>query len=290
MTVGRQVRALLALGVLAVTVPVGLVRAAADPNVFKTDMDKVSYIIGTQIAGNLKKQNVDVNVELLVRGIRETLAGQTSPFGEEEQKAIMMAFQQQLVAKMRAKQEVDNMAKLGKENEWKVKLTKPEQRQFDATKDYFWVLETNKGVVKIKLMPDVAPMHVTSTMFLTEKKFYDGTIFHRVIPDFMAQGGDPLGTGTGGPGYQYAGEFSPTVKHDRPYLLSMANAGPNTDGSQFFITFKATPWLDGKHTIFGEVVEGQDTVKKLEAAGSPQGKPTEELKIVKATIEEKAKG
>jgi len=290
MTVGRQVRALLALGVLAVTVPVGLVRAAADPNVFKTDMDKVSYIIGTQIAGNLKKQNVDVNVELLVRGIRETLAGQVSPFSEEEQKAIMMAFQQQLVAKMRAKQEVDNMAKLGKENEWKVKLTKPEQRQFDATKDYFWVLETNKGVVKIKLMPDVAPMHVTSTMFLTEKKFYDGTIFHRVIPDFMAQGGDPLGTGTGGPGYQYAGEFSPTVKHDRPYLLSMANAGPNTDGSQFFITFKATPWLDGKHTIFGEVVEGQDTVKKLEAAGSPQGKPTEELKIVKATIEEKAKG
>ena len=290
MTVGRQLRMLLVFGALAVTIPAGIVRAGADPNVFKTEIDKVSYIIGTQIAGNLKKQNVDVNVELLVRGIRETLAGQTSPFGEEEQKAIMMAFQQQLVAKMRAKQEVDNMAKLGKENEWKVKLTKPEQRQFDATKDYFWVLETNKGVVKIKLMPDVAPMHVTSTMFLTEKKFYDGTIFHRVIPDFMAQGGDPLGTGTGGPGYQYAGEFSPNVKHDRPYLLSMANAGPNTDGSQFFITFKATPWLDGKHTIFGEVVEGQDTVKKLEAAGSPQGKPTEELKIVKATIEEKAKG
>lgn len=290
MTVGRQLRMLLVFGALAVAIPAGIVRAGADPNVFKTEIDKVSYIIGAQIAGNLKKQNVDVNVELLVRGIRETLAGQTSPFGEEEQKAIMMAFQQQLVAKMRAKQEVDNMAKLGKENEWKVKLTKPEQRQFDATKDYFWVLETNKGVVKIKLMPDVAPMHVTSTMFLTEKKFYDGTIFHRVIPDFMAQGGDPLGTGTGGPGYQYAGEFSPNVKHDRPYLLSMANAGPNTDGSQFFITFKATPWLDGKHTIFGEVVEGQDTVKKLEAAGSPQGKPTEELKIVKATIEEKAKG
>ena len=107
-------------------------------------------------------------------------------------------------------------------------------------------------------------------MFLTEKGFYDGTIFHRVIPDFMAQGGDPLGTGTGGPGYQYAGEINPNVKHDRPYLLSMANAGrPNTDGSQFFITFKPTPWLDGKHTIFGEVVEGQDTVKKLEAAGTP---------------------
>ncbi len=175
-------------------------------------------------------------------------------------------------------------------NEWKVKLTKPQQRQLDATKDYFWVLETNKGAVKIKLMPDVAPMHVTSTMFLTEQGFYNGTTFHRVIPDFMAQGGCPLGTGTGGPGYQYAGEFNPNVKHDRPFLLSMANAGPNTDGSQFFITFAATPWLDGKHTIFGEVVEGQDTVKKLEAAGTPQGKPREPLKILKATIEEKPKG
>ncbi len=114
-------------------------------------------------------------------------------------------------------------------------------RQFDANKDYFWILETNKGNIKIKLMPNVAPMHVTSTMFLTEKGFYDGTMFHRVIPGFMAQGGDPLGTGTGGPGYKYAGEFNANVKHDRPFLVSMANAGPNTDGSQFFITFVPTP-------------------------------------------------
>ena len=163
--------------------------------------------------------------------------------------------------------------------------------KFDATKDYFWVLETNKGNIRIKLMPDVAPMHVTSTIFLTNKGFYDGTMFHRVIPGFMAQGGCPLGTGTGGPGYKYEGEIKPNVKHDRPYLLSMANAGPGTDGSQFFITFKPTPWLDGKHTIFGEVVEGQDTVKKLEDAGTPgQGKPKEEMKIIKAKIEEKAKG
>jgi len=289
MTAGRQLRMLLVLGVLAATIPAGLVRAA-DPNDFKTEMDKVSYIIGTQIAGNLKSQGVEVNVEMLVRGLREAVSGQKSPFSEDEQKAIMMAFQQQLVAKMRAKQEKEAMEKIGQGNEWKLKLTKPEQRQFDANKEYFWVLETNKGNIKIKLMPEVAPMHVTSTMFLTEKGFYDGTIFHRVIPDFMAQGGDPLGTGTGGPGYKYAGEINPNVKHDRPYLLSMANAGPNTDGSQFFLTFKPTPWLDGKHTIFGEVVEGQDVVKKLEAAGSPSGKPTEELKIVKARIEEKAKG
>jgi cyclophilin family peptidyl-prolyl cis-trans isomerase len=188
------------------------------------------------------------------------------------------------------KQKEETATDLHKGNEWKMNLTKPELMQFDPAKEYFWVLETNKGAIRIKLMPAVAPMHVTSTIYLTEKGFYDGTIFHRVITDFMAQGGDPTGTGTGGPGYKYAGEFNAKVKHDRPYLLSMANAGPNTDGSQFFITFVPTPWLDGKHTIFGEVVEGQDVVKKLEAAGSPSGRTKEELKIVKARIEEKAKG
>jgi cyclophilin family peptidyl-prolyl cis-trans isomerase len=107
----------------------------------------------------------------------------------------------------------------------------------------------------------------------------------------MAQGGDPLGLGNGGPGYTYDSEIKANVKHDRPFLLSMANTGQLTsDGSQFFLTFAPTPWLDGKHTIFGEVVEGQDMVKKLEAAGTKQGKPTEELKIVKARIEEKPKG
>jgi peptidyl-prolyl cis-trans isomerase B (cyclophilin B) len=184
----------------------------------------------------------------------------------------------------------ESIRKPGEGNAWKLTLTKPEMMTFDANKDYFWILDTNKGQIRIKLMPEVAPMHVTSTIFLTNKGFYDGTTFHRVIPGFMAQGGCPLGTGTGGPGYTYAGETWPNVKHDRPYLLSMANSGPNTDGSQFFITFKATPWLDGKHTIFGEVVTGQDTVKKLEAAGTEQGKPTEKLVINKAKIEEKAKG
>ena len=182
------------------------------------------------------------------------------------------------------------MTQLGQDNAWKLKLAKPEMMKFDSGKDYFWILETNKGLIRIKLMPDVAPMHATSTIFLTKQGFYDGTTFHRVIPDFMAQGGCPLGTGTGGPGYSYAGEFHPNVKHDRPYLLSMANRGPNTDGSQFFITFKPTPWLDGAHTIFGEVVEGQDTVKRLEAAGTRDGAPSEKLVITKARIEEKPKG
>jgi len=293
MTMGKQLCTVLVFGVLMAVLPAGFVRAAVDANDFKTEMDKVSYIIGTQLASNFKSQGVDVNVELLVRGIREAMAGQKSPFAEDEQKKIMMGFQQMMMAKIKAQQEqkeTQAMDQLGQDKAWRLKLTKPELMKFDPAQDYFWVLETNKGIIRIKLMPDVAPMHVTSTIVLANKGFYDDTIFHRVIPGFMAQGGDPLGTGSGGPGYKYEGEFKPNVKHDRPYLLSMANAGPGTDGSQFFITFKPTPWLDGKHTIFGEVVEGQDVVKKLEAAGTPQGKPKEELKIVKARIEEKPKG
>jgi len=267
--------------------------AVQDTNDLKTELDKVSYIIGTQLAANLKNQNVEVNIEVLIRGFRDTLAGKPCPLTPQQQDEIMLGWQQKRTEKMKAdqdKRDQESIQKLGDQNAWKLKLTKPEMMTFDASKEYFWILDTNKGQIRIKLMPEVAPMHVTSTIFLTNKGFYDGTSFHRVIPGFMAQGGCPLGTGRGGPGYVYAGEIKPNVKHDRPYLLSMANAGPNTDASQFFITFKPTPWLDGKHTIFGEVVAGQDTVKKLEAAGTEQGKPTEELKINKAKIEEKAKG
>jgi len=268
--------------------------AVQDTNDFKTEMDKVSYFIGRQIAGDLKAQGIDVNIDLLARGLRDVLAGQPGPFSPQQQQEIMMAWQQKRTEKVKGEQDKRNeeaVRKLGDQNAWKLKLAKPDMMTFDASKDYFWILDTNKGEIRIKLMPQIAPMHVTSTIFLTSKGFYDGTIFHRVITDFMAQGGCPLGTGTGGPGYAYAGEINPNVKHDRPYLLSMANAGPNTDGSQFFITFKPTPWLDGKHAIFGEVVAGQDTVKKLNAAGGPppDGKPKEELVIKKARIEEKPK-
>ena len=171
---------------------------------------------------------------------------------------------------------------------WRTSLTKPAVATFDKAKSYFAVMETNKGTIRIKFIPEIAPMHVTSFMYLARLGYYDGLTFHRVIPDFMAQGGCPLGTGTGGPGYQFAGEYSPTVRHNKGGLLSMANAGPNTDGSQFFLTFKPTPWLDDKHTIFGEVVEGKDVLKALEAAGtSPQGQTTEKLTMVKVTVEEK---
>ena len=176
--------------------------------------------------------------------------------------------------------------KIDKSNpNWKTQLPKPPKVKFDASKSYYWLLKTNKGDIRIQLMPDVAPMHVGSTIYLTNLGFYDGVPFHRVIPGFMAQGGDPTGTGTSGPGYQYRGEFDPKVKHDRPYLISMANAGRGTDGSQFFITFVPTEYLDGKHTIFGEVVEGQGSVKALEAAGSPRGTTREPLEIERATIQ-----
>ena len=186
------------------------------------------------------------------------------------------------------KQNEEQIAKLDVDtssSDWKTKVPKPEVVEFDKDKDYLVRLETNKGPVLIKFMPEVAPMHVTSFLYLTKLGFYNGLAFHRVIPGFMAQGGCPLGTGTGGPGYKYDGEFDASVKHDRPGLLSMANAGPGTDGSQFFLTFVPTPWLDGKHTIFGEVVEGMETLKALEQVGSRSGRTSEMLTLEKATVE-----
>jgi cyclophilin family peptidyl-prolyl cis-trans isomerase len=167
---------------------------------------------------------------------------------------------------------------------WKTRLPKPTQVSFTAGKKYLWILDTTKGPIEVRLLADTAPMHVTSTIYLTNLGFYDGLTFHRVIPGFMAQGGDPIGNGTGGPGYQYAGEFAGGAKHDKPGMLSMANAGPGTDGSQFFLTFVETSYLDGKHTVFGETVKGTDTLKALESAGSQSGKTKEKLEIKKATI------
>ena len=171
--------------------------------------------------------------------------------------------------------------------EWKTMLPPPSAATFDPKATYLMRMTTNKGAIVIKFMPDVAPMHVTNFIYLAKLGFFDGLSFHRVITGFMAQGGDPLGSGMGNPGYGFDGEFSPTVKHDRPGLLSMANAGPGTDGSQFFLTFVPTPHLDGKHTIFGEVIEGLDTLKKLEAAGTKSGATTSPLTLVKATVEVK---
>lgn len=168
--------------------------------------------------------------------------------------------------------------------DWKTTLPQPRDFTFSQDKTYLWHLTTNKGEIVIELMPDIAPKHVSSTIYLTTLGFYDNTLFHRIIPGFMAQGGDPLGTGRGNPGYKYAGEFSDEVKHTQGGLLSMANSGPNTDGSQFFLTFTATPWLDGKHSIFGQVTQGMDVLESIEKLGSRSGKTSEVVSIVKASI------
>lgn len=129
-------------------------------------------------------------------------------------------------------------------------------------------IDTTRGPIVVELFPEVAPVTVSNFTNLINRGFYNGVKFHRVIPDFMVQTGDPEGTGFGGPGYNFADECTPQagrtiMKHDRPGMLSMANAGPNTNGSQFFITHKDTDWLDGKHTVFGRVTSGQDVVDQI---------------------------
>jgi len=169
---------------------------------------------------------------------------------------------------------------------WKTRLPQFPQVDFTSDVEFRWVLNTGHGDIVVKLLPQAAPQHVANFIYLTELGFFDDLDFHRVIPEFMAQGGCPLGTGTGGPGYKFAGEFNSDEKHDRPGLLSMANAGPRTDGSQFFLTFVHTRWLDGNHTIFGEVVDGMETLRELESRGTPgNGSPTEPLPINSAKIE-----
>ena len=124
-------------------------------------------------------------------------------------------------------------------------------------------IKTNKGAIKLQLHDDQTAKTCANFEKLSNEGFYNGLKFHRVIPDFMIQGGCPKGDGTGGPGYSFEDEFNPNLKHDGPGILSMANSGPNTNGSQFFITHTATPWLDGKHSVFGQVIEGQDVVNAI---------------------------
>ncbi len=139
----------------------------------------------------------------------------------------------------------------------------PPSMVIDPKKKYHAVLHTDKGDITVQLFADKAPKTVNNFVFLAREGFYDNTIFHRVISDFMAQGGDPTGTGRGGPGYKFNDEFNSSLKHDKPGILSMANAGPNTNGSQFFITHVPTPWLDNKHAIFGQVTDGMDVLLSI---------------------------
>jgi len=157
--------------------------------------------------------------------------------------------------------------------------------------EIFALFDTTEGKFKVRLLADKAPKTVENFVSLAEgtktgKPFYDGTIFHRVIPNFMIQGGDPEGTGRGGPGYRFNDEFHPSLKHSKPGLLSMANAGPNTNGSQFFVTVAATPWLDNKHSIFGEVAEGYEVVEKIsKVPKNAQDRPLKEVRVHSVKIE-----
>ena len=145
--------------------------------------------------------------------------------------------------------------------QWK----RPPEMQIDEKKSYQVNMETSRGTIVLELYPQYAPQTVNNFVFLASERYYDGVSFHRVIPDFMIQGGDPTGTGRGGPGYRFGDEFAGNpLKHDTG-VISMANAGPGTNGSQFFITHSPQPHLDGKHTVFGKVVEGQDVVDAIRA-------------------------
>ena len=155
--------------------------------------------------------------------------------------------------------------------------------------DYHVVLVTSQGTVRVRLFAEEAPETVNNFVFLARDGYFDGTTFHRVIKDFMVQGGDPTGTGAGGPGYRIADEFHPELRHDKPGVLSMANAGPNTGGSQFFITHVATPWLDDRHAVFGEVVEGMDVVNSIRERDPQRAREPGET-IERVEIEEVPKG
>ncbi len=145
--------------------------------------------------------------------------------------------------------------------------------------------DTNKGSFEVELFEDKAPVTAGNFLDLARKGFYDGTIFHRIIDGFMIQGGDPTGTGRGGPGYTIKDEFAPSLRHTGEGILSMANAGPNTGGSQFFITLAATPWLDNKHAIFGRVTKGMDVVRSIGKVPTAAGdRPRDEVKIQKVDV------
>lgn len=145
------------------------------------------------------------------------------------------------------------------------KYDAPPEMLIEPSSDYTAAIETDKGTIVAKLYSQRAPRTVNNFVFLAREGFYDGVIFHRVIDDFMAQTGDPTGTGRGGPGYSFEDEIHPELRHDGPGVLSMANAGPNTNGSQFFITHQATPWLDDKHAVFGHVTGGMDVLNSIPA-------------------------
>ena len=173
---------------------------------------------------------------------------------------------------------------------WRTRLPKFPEVEFAEGEEYEWVIETSEGTLIADLEESIAPNHTRNILYLSLLGYFDGLKFHRIIPDFMAQGGCPKGTGTGGPGYSVDLEVDPKLRHDGPGILSMARSQrPNSAGSQFFLTFKATPFLDGQYSVFGQVTQGLDVLKKLEAAGNPHPRsngtpPLKEITIESASV------
>lgn len=214
-------------------------------------------------------------------------AGKPKPKAGKAEKAVAAPKDDALTAKDPVITALDEFSKskVGKKAaEWKSSLPAPPKQAFDGSRDYFWHVETDQGSFTIRLLGQVAPMHVTNTIYLARAGFYDGLTFPRIIPGFMAQGGSPSNTQAGNAGYQFDGEFDAAVKHDSPGILSAANSGPGTDGSQFFVTFVATPHLDGKHTVYGVVTEGLESLKAIEKCGSDSGKPTATVTMTRTWI------
>jgi len=168
------------------------------------------------------------------------------------------------------------------QKQWNV----PPKMEIDPKKSYTATFKTDKGDIVVRLFADKVPNTVNNFVFLARQGFYDDTIFHRVIDEFMVQGGDPTGTGRGGPGYRFTDEFHKDLRHSKSGILSMANAGPNTNGSQFFITHVPTPWLDNKHAVFGEVSSGMDVLMSIPAR-DPMKVNSPAVKLLKVEIEEK---
>ena len=165
--------------------------------------------------------------------------------------------------------------------QWKT----PPAMEIDPKKKYTARMETDKGTIVIELFADKAPKTVNNFVFLSRQGYYESVIFHRVIADFMVQGGDPTGTGSGGPGYKFGDEFHPSLRHNKRGILSMANAGPGTNGSQFFITHGPTPHLDNKHSVFGQVIEGEDVLMSIPPR-DPSNRNAPAVKIVRIEIVE----
>ncbi|MEX2606209.1 MAG: peptidylprolyl isomerase [Kiritimatiellia bacterium] len=202
-----------------------------------------------------------------------------------EPKGSALAELETFLQEKRASGEIDS-----DQPNWKTRLPKFPDAAFAENGHYEWILKTSEGTMTAELDHQTAPEHVRNILYLTSAGFYDGLVFHRIIPGFMAQGGCPLGRGTGGPGYQVNLEVDPKVKHVGPGILSMARSqNPNSAGSQFFLTFASQPSLDNQYSVFGKVTEGLDVLKKLEAAGNPNPRsngvpPLKEITIETASV------